>query len=478
MKRKDVLSCLPKSKKIFDIEMIRTNLMKKGFVKETRGKKIYRLMESLVKENFLEKIDSRHYRVIDVTDKLDLAKYLIKNNQEKGLVVEWDSGSGFFGKPRGEGIFLGVPKNYKFKEEWKGLFYSILKKRIAHLSYAMAGLLTSVDKMPIHGSDYVRETVLESISLYLGHLAGEDHDGLDETSLITLIESLTKNDEFRNVVHVEDLEQLEHILNHAKESLQNYTSKSKRPENFGMVIFPGTYTIDPEMPHERDVLEFMGSDLKNNKNAERIVANLSTWYYPEEVGRIFRKYDGYYSVNITTKIRELHDKVETGFVVTFCLYDIDHCLKIIDLLESKKLHVGYYDDDGHYVGKENTTDIGFGDGGFYVNGGTVGPSRFISKARQIKRKAFYVDILNKTTDKLKEIFRQKGIEQCITNATFASEIKLTSSPRFVIVDMNWKRILKDMGYSPTEDQIQEWIEKGKEEAKQFVKKWLKQDRMD
>jgi ABC-type proline/glycine betaine transport system substrate-binding protein len=42
--------------------------------------------------------------------------------------------------------------------------------------------------------------------------------------------------------------------------------------------------------------------------------------------------------------------------------------------------------------------------------------------------------------------------------------------------MNWKRILKDMGYSPTEDQIQQWIDEGKKDAKKFVKKWINRKR--
>jgi hypothetical protein len=49
----------------------------------------------------------------------------------------------------------------------------------------------------------------------------------------------------------------------------------------------------------------------------------------------------------------------------------------------------------------------------------------IKTKRQIKQKAYYEDILNKTIEKLKEIFKQKGgIDKCIKYATFASEIKL------------------------------------------------------
>lgn len=430
-------------------------------------------MDSLVQENFIEKVDSHHYRVIDVNNKLDIAKHLLKSNQENGLVAEWDSGSGLLSRPKAEGIFLGIPKNFEFKEEWKRLFYSIFRWRMANLSYALAQMFASVDKNPVYGSSYMREIILELIPMYLGDLAGIDHDGLDETSLIMLIEKLTKNAEFRNVVHVEDLEQLQSILKLGKKSFENYHSKSKKLENFGMVIFPGNSTVDPSMPNERDVLEYMGTDLKNDRNAERIVANLSTWYHPEEVGKILRKYDGYYSNKITTKIRTLHDMVETGFIVIFCLYDLDYCLKIIDALDSKKLKVGFYDENGHYVGRQNTTGIGFIDDGFYVDSPRpIGFLRWTRRANQVKNKSFYENILNKTQDELSKNFRQNGIDKCIKNATFANEIKLNTSPRFVIGDMNWKRIFKEMGYSPTEDQIQEWIKKGKDEAAKFVKKWL------
>ncbi|SMH71664.1 hypothetical protein [Candidatus Nitrosotalea okcheonensis] len=478
MKRKDLLSCLPQPGKIFDLKEIRSDLKKKGFHKEANGKNLYKSIESLVEENFLEKVDVRHYKVIDVNNRLDLTKYLIRKNLENRSVIEWDTGSGLLSRPRTEGVILGIPPNHEFEQKWQGLCYSILKTRMSNIFHAITELVTSVDKIPVYGSGYVREASLELIPFFIGELAGDDHDGLDERSLIVLIENLVQNNEFRNVVHVEDLEELNQMLTIFKTGLTNYKSNSKKPKDFGMVMFPGSFTIDPNMPHEKDVLEFMGSDLKKNKNAEKIVANLSTWYYPEEVGRIFRKYDGYYSAKITTKIHELHDMIETGFIVIFCLYDIDYCHRVIDGLESKKLKVGYYDHDGHYVGRKNTLFVMFLSDGFYVNSSRpTGSSRLIKTERQIKQKAYYEDIFNKTIEKLKEIFKQKGgIDKCIQYATFASEIKLNSSPRFVLSDMNWKRILKDMGYSPTEDQIQQWVDEGKKEAKKFVKKWINRKR--
>jgi len=474
VKRKDVLGCLPKPGKKIDIPTLMKKLEKKGIVTHTETKKVYRILDGLINENFLERLDNRNFRVIDLESMLDSLKIMIKKCEKNKTFSEWGSSSGFISNPIAEGVFFGIDEKTKLND-WQDLGFRILVERLASIFSAMQELLLSQDQIPDYSSQYTRELSLELLAYYLGQRAGDDHDGMVQSELILQIIKISKNIQKQNLMHIEEFEEFESYLKKIQswKNLEPEYKKPKNKEQFGLAIIPGNYIINPDVGPERSILEKIQWAIEENKTPENITASLVTWYYYKDVISVLKKYEGYLTMDITKKVKDFYDRIENGFKVIYCLYDIAYCFQVIDGLKNKKLKVGFYDDCGKYVGKENTTGIFFISDGFFVTSDRpIGSMHFIRDAKQIKRKQFYESILAKTIDLLNKTFHKFGIDSCIRDAVFTCDIKLTISPNFKLDDFDWDVVLKEMGYQSAKNDLKHWENLGKKDAKNFVEKWL------
>ena len=475
IKREDVLSYFAKIGKECSTKDLKSYLKQKcGYTSKDKTT-LYRILKNLESENILEKIDSTTYKVMDIRKTITIIKSLIKECERSEKISEWDFGGGFLSQARMEGVMLGIDSNFK-TNKWQREISDVLLTRMATIFDALRDLMTAKSQSPEEDASYVREYLLEILPLLIGHKAGIDGDGYSSDDLLLKMKSLSKSMKQNRILGINSQEEFDKNIQTAIDWRRNPSKWKFRKKNqkFGMVLLPGTHILDSESNIEIQIKEFLEDGIKEKQTPEHISATILSSYDVSEVERVLQKYRGYYESELLSEIIKICKNIEIGFQVIYCLYDIDYCLNIIDGFENHGFKVGYYDTDGYYCGRSNPFFIGFGNGGFIVNSERpIGADRLLySREHWLKSKSFYEDILEKTSKKINEIFHEIGYDKSFRYAMFSSGILLGQSPRFYPGDIDLFQVLKSRGYTIDANQIQEWLELGKKDAIDFVKKWV------
>ena len=475
IKREDVLSCFAEIGKECLTKDLKFYLKQKcGYTSKDKTT-LYRILKNLESENILEKIDSTTYKVMDIGKTITIIKSLIKECERSEKISEWNFGGSLFSQAQLEGVMLGIDKNFK-SQKWQQEISDVLLTRMATIFDALKDLMTAKSKSPEEDASYVREYMLEILPLLMGHKAGIDGDGYSFDDLLLKMKSISKSIKKNKTLEINSQEEfaknIQTVINW-KENPSKWKYRKKN-QKFGMVLLPGTHILDSESNVEIQIKDSLEEGIKEKQTPEKISAAMLSNHDISEVERVLRKYRGYYESELLSKIIKICKNIEIGFQVIYCLYDIDYCLKIINGFENHGLKVGYYDTDGYYCGRSNPFSILFSNGGFLVNSERpVGADRLIyDREHWLKSKSFYENILEKTSNKISEIFHEIGYDNSFRYAMFSSGIRLGQSPRFYPADINLFQILKSRGYTIDANQIQEWLELGKKDAIDFVKKWI------
>ena len=475
IKREDVLSCFAEMGKECSTSDLITNLKQKcGYANKDKTT-LYRILKNLESDNIIEKIDSGNYKIIDVERVVNSFKSFLKDCEKSQKIYEWNFGEGWFIQARTEGMILGVNKNLDLLD-WQKKIYDLLMTRMITIFDALRELLTVNSKTPEGNSTYVREYALEILPFLMGHKVGIDSDGYNLNDLLSRLNLLSNILGNEQSIGIHSQEEFEKTLSTIDSWRRNPTKWTRRQKNkkIGMVLLPDSHILNPKINAEKQILELLKDELKEKQSPENLAATLLSHHDVSDVERVLQKYRGYYEPELLSKTIKVCNKIEIGFQVIYCLYDIDYCLKIIDGFENHGFKVGYYDTDGYYCGRSNPFFIGFGDGGFLVNSERpIGANRMLySGEHWLKSKSYYEDILERTSNKIGEIFHEIEHDKSFRYAMFSSEILLGQSPRFYPGDINLFRVLKSRGCTIDENQIQEWLELGKKDAIDFVEKWI------
>ncbi|MHA1972484.1 MAG: hypothetical protein ACTSW1_05815 [Candidatus Hodarchaeales archaeon] len=274
-----VLSLYPDNDTILSTGFIHARLVEKELVTRTDRPKTTKILNRLVKERFLEKIDRGRWKATVKPEEFKLFEYL---TQLRETDKNYESSVGGNLWKQNDIYFLGIPD--EIQEDKTALFFlNILAIRLSEiyqgiksLSHRVIRNIDNPDIQPEMPTRLLRQIILEILPYYLGSRAGIDGDGLSHDDLCELYKGIITN--IPEFVEVEDRgsftckdkisdvfslvsKMLDQSFNSYYESSDYEVDQaySNNPEfkhgDFAVVLTDPFYLIDEDAEHRRRIYE-------------------------------------------------------------------------------------------------------------------------------------------------------------------------------------------------------------------------------